>query len=1624
MISSRSHKSFKSLVVALCCTSLPLLSFVPPVHAETWLNGGNSLWANINNWDSLNVPNSGSTVYFDAAGNTTVDLGGTSRDLLALFYNAGSQNYTLTGNAGDALNFTSGGSIYMTTGAGTQIINSALGLNGGAFSITNDETTNSLTLNGGISLTSGTADVLTIAGTGNTAINGGIASGAVTNLTKSGTGTLTLGGANGYTGPTTILEGTISTTAVNALGTGHLLFGDTSGFSTTVGNINIGADQTIASLEVGVNSASPNTISISSGNTLTVAGGTAERLFLVGNSVASAGNNTTNLVISGAGTLTINDAFRDIVVSQLYVDDDLSSGHATLDMSGLATFNATVEEIFIGRPSTSTGSAEGNSRSTATMRLANSNNISVLGAIGIVVGAEHDTGGLPTNELFLGTSNNIGTGRWVVGNGRALASVAFDTGLVNPTASLYGASGPGSRTIIVLGDQGNLTSVGENTGGSSDITGTMDFTGGTVNALIDSLYLGYGATRVTSSGLRGKGDGFFTFGGSGSNVDINTLEIARNYSTTTSHPNDDPALTSDSAFTMNDGTLVVNTALLIANDIDTSNTTSGTTNLQGLLTMNGGNATIGTNLTPVDTILGNHIVGGNAGSSTASLVINGGTYTSNGDIREGTLGNGTIISTLTLNGGTIDMTGGNIGAAGQAIDNLNLQAGTLANVNEINGGGGFSKTTGGTLNISGTNAISGPIAVNGGTLNLDSSNQFALGAGNVAVDDGTTLGVKAFSTSSSALTTSGSFTLGSVTGSTLDLTLAGNPSAPLLNFGSFTTGGLSTINLASTSALSPGTYTLIDYSGTIGGAGFAGLATGSMPLRTSGTLVDNVANSSVDITLATDSIRWNGGVSSVWNINTTSNWKQISAGTITTYLEPSAPGEPVRFDDNAAANFNVNVSTNVNPISVTFDNSTNAYTLSGTGGLTTPSLIKDGTNTATISTSGALNIDSIALNGSGALVINRTDSPNLAAMLSGTGTLRKEGTNSVTLSGNSAGFAGTVDIAAGSIKLGSNTAIGSGTANIGASGLLDLNGQTLTIGTGDATLAGTGNVTTTSTGTLQLASGASVSTNPIAGNVTVRVSAGSGTATMTGGSNTYTGQTQLVSGTLALSGGDNRLSTATTVSFNPDNVANATATLSLGTTNQTIAALAFPTGTGFNPPKAMALDITGSGTLTINGASDLVVGASGVTPMDNATSFEQHLDLTGLNNFVFNNSAQTVRFALTGYSATKQTRVSTVDFATNNTITAAKIALADTTSNSGAGLSTARLGQTNVWNTNLVDVGLWRSDALLQFATGLVTPTLSLRAADGSSALPIVTIGLINDNNSSRTWDSVVDLSGGSTDALISTMNIGICEPSTTNRRGHQNGTFILGAGSVTVTDLNIGLFRPTAVGMGTTGTLDSNGVFRLVNAAGTLNATTISLASVTLNAADAGTKATTGTLDIQAGTVKANTITKGVYNDTGSGLTTATARIDFSGGTLENYAGQNMAVNDVNVRMLSTTGTATVNVTGSNTVTFNAGTVVSNAGTLYKSGSGTLIYQGVNSHGGTIVNQGVVKVEGSGTFSSVGRLGANGTGVADLNGTNQTVGYLDGTGGKIVNNVAATNVTLSVGGGDAIGGNYSGTIT
>ncbi|HMD54887.1 MAG TPA: autotransporter-associated beta strand repeat-containing protein, partial [Phycisphaerae bacterium] len=102
---------------------------------------------------------------------------------------------------------------------------------------------------------------------------------------------------------------------------------------------------------------------------------------------------------------------------------------------------------------------------------------------------------------------------------------------------------------------------------------------------------------------------------------------------------------------------------------------------------------------------------------------------------------------------------------------------------------------------------------------------------------------------------------------------------------------------------------------------------------------------------ATPTLYWAGsgtvttGDHKTWDINTNQNWQ--SGGTGYVY----ADGSSVIFDDTGSPNANVTLNTTVNPGSVTFNNNSVSYVISGTGSIAgSTNLVKGGSGQVTLST--------------------------------------------------------------------------------------------------------------------------------------------------------------------------------------------------------------------------------------------------------------------------------------------------------------------------------------------------------------------------------------------------------------------------------------------------------------------------------------------------------------------------------------------------------------------------------------------------------------------------------------------------------------------------------------------------
>jgi autotransporter-associated beta strand protein len=181
-------------------------------------------------------------------------------------------------------------------------------------------------------------------------------------------------------------------------------------------------------------------------------------------------------------------------------------------------------------------------------------------------------------------------------------------------------------------------------------------------------------------------------------------------------------------------------------------------------------------------------------------------------------------------------------------------------------------------------------------------------------------------------------------------------------------------------------------------------------------------------------IVWHAGANSNWDIGATTNW--LEGGLPTAYQDGSA----VQFDDSALSS-TVNLAANVSPISVTFSNQTQNYTVNSSGGSGiggAASLNLQGSGSVTLNTPNTFSGD-IAIGGSGALTVggagnlgggnyagniadystlnyNSSAAQTLAGVISGWGGLTKNGTNTLTLSGADT-YAGTTTVGGGTLAV-------------------------------------------------------------------------------------------------------------------------------------------------------------------------------------------------------------------------------------------------------------------------------------------------------------------------------------------------------------------------------------------------------------------------------------------------------------------------------------------------------------------------------------------------------------------------------------------------------------------------------
>lgn len=473
-------------------------------------------------------------------------------------------------------------------------------------------------------------------------VNGVISDGTTSSgLIKTGLGTLYLGGANTYTGTTDILNGPL--VVDGALGAGAVNLGDTI----TTSNA--------ASLLFGT--VSGNTIA----NTINVRAGS-----------------TGLLTLGGQNTSGINIFSGPINLSHLLT--------VTAATGGEVEFTGIISGAF-GLTKTGGG----------TVRLSNANTFSGLTTVS-------------AGTLAYGVSDALGSGGITINGG--ILDLGVDHSDTVGTVTLTSGSITGSGTSTLTSNANYAVSSGSISvilGGSVGLTKT---TTGVVTLSGANIYTG--ATTISTGTLRLGTDNSVSAASavtvsSGAIFDLNDFDDAIG------------SLAGAGSVTLGSGTLSVganNSSTTFSGIISGSGGVTKTGS--GIFTLSGANTYTGA--TSIDN--GTLTLGAANVISDTSAVTVGGGATFNLNSKSETVGSlagagSVLLGTATLNAGTDNSSTAFSGA--------------------ISGTGGFVKSGTGTLTLSGTNTFTGTVTLNAGTVILSGSNGSAANATSFTLNSGTTL---------------------------------------------------------------------------------------------------------------------------------------------------------------------------------------------------------------------------------------------------------------------------------------------------------------------------------------------------------------------------------------------------------------------------------------------------------------------------------------------------------------------------------------------------------------------------------------------------------------------------------------------------------------------------------------------------------------------------------------------------------------------------------------------------------------------------------------------------------------------------------------------------------------------
>ncbi|MCE4226973.1 hypothetical protein HCU64_24865 [Methylobacterium sp. C25] len=995
--------------------------------------------------------------------------------------------------------FTVGANTYLDLGG----FNSTIGSLGGAGTVTNSGTVAATLSTGGLDQSSTFSGV----------IQNGANAAASTGLNKIGTGTLTLSGANTYTGTTTVSAGAIQAGAANVISNASAVFVNGGTFDLNNHDQSIGSLSGNAGTSVTLGSATLTAGSDNSGSAYRgVISGTGSFtktgsgvLFLTGANTYS-GSTT----IQG-GSLNIGQSGTGSITSTNLV---ITGGELRLNSASAAPVNSVVTQTggqFVVGTSLEVGSLSGS------------------GGAGVLfsAGATLTTGRNGTADTYGGTIGSDGNGALTkTGTGTLTLTGANTytgaTTISRGTLRIGDGTGAGNAGRIGQDDAGTVFSNVATTGGTLMIARTDAYTyGGVISGSGALVQLGTGTTTLT--GANGVGNQFT----GAANVVTGTLAVNGTFGDTVRNS---AVVYVNTAGTLHGSGTIAGSVVVGGGGTVSAGNSPGTLTVGGDYTLGGGSTSlfelgapgvvgganndlikVGGNLLVNDgstlalrTVGGGQIASGYytlfdvTGTTTGRFdtVTNGGTAATSDltqIVTNGGVGPSQYNILLAGNGQLVQFwDGGNLSANGAVDGSAGTWDATRTNWTTQDGAandqwrsqvGVFGGAAGGAVTVNGAQSFEGlqfrtdGYVLSGDTLNLvaDSGITGATAA-SITTDSGvgTTIGnvlqgsagLTKFGSGTLTLTAANTYTgLTTVTGGTLSIAASGSITSSVTNAATFINAGSVAGSLANSGTASN--------SGTIAGGltNTAGTTTNTGTINGGATILAGTFNTDVTTSVV------NGAVSNSGTVNAQG---QINGSVANT----------------AGAVFTV-----VGGLSG-IDRFTNDGALALSGNDLSVGSLAGSTAAASIAGGGTLSAGS------------DNTSSGYAGMISGATALTKQGTGTLTLSGANT-YTDATTIAAGTLQAGAANAFSSGSAvTVASSGRMDLNGFNQVI----ASLSGAGGVTLGS-GTLATSgSNASTSYAGVISGTGGLTKTGTGTFTLSGG-NTYTGATTISGGTLTLASG-------------------------------------------------------------------------------------------------------------------------------------------------------------------------------------------------------------------------------------------------------------------------------------------------------------------------------------------------------------------------------------------------------------------------------------------------------------------------------------------------------------------------